>query len=95
MKNNDNPSPSRALAAQVLYAALSILKDCGGEAPGRELVAEVPHKVDLDGWAKEIYEKSGKIRWQSILHFFSIDALKAGFLVKKKGDPSPVSRTPG
>jgi restriction system protein len=85
MKNNDNPSRSRALAAQVLYAALSILKDRGGEAPGRELVAEVPHKVDLDGWAKEIYEKSGKIRWQSILHFFSIDALKAGFLVKKKG----------
>lgn len=85
MKNNDNPPRSRALAAQVLYAALSILKDRGGEAPGRELVAEVPHKVDLDGWAKETYEKSGKIRWQSILHFFSIDALKAGFLVKKKG----------
>ena len=42
-----NPSRSRALAAKVLHAALSILKDRGGEAPGRELVAEVPQKVDL------------------------------------------------
>lgn len=80
-----NTSRSRALAAKVLHATLSILKDRGGEAPGRELVAEVPHKVDLDEWAKESYEKSGNIRWQSMLHFFSIDALKAGFLVKKKG----------
>ena len=85
MAEAPNTSRSRALAAKVLHAALSILKDRGGEAPGRELVAGVPQKVDLDEWAKESYEKSGKIRWQSMLHFFSIDALKAGFLVKKKG----------
>ena len=36
-------------------------------------------------WAKAVYEKSGYVRWHSILHFFSIDCIKAGFLIKKKG----------
>jgi restriction system protein len=73
------------LAAKVIFAALQILKNKGGEAPGREVLAEVEKLVPLDDWARATYEKSGYVRWQSILHFFSIDCIKAGFLVKKKG----------
>lgn len=80
-----NLSRSHQLAAKVMYAALKILQEKGGEAPGREIIAEVEKRVDLDDWAKEVYEKSGYIRWQSMLHFFSIDCIKAGFLIKKKG----------
>lgn len=82
---SESLSRSRQLAAKVIFASLQILKEKGGEAPGREVVAEVEKRVQLDEWAKEVYEKSGYIRWQSILHFFSIDCIKAGFLVKKKG----------
>jgi restriction system protein len=78
-------SPSRELAARVIYAALQILKEEGGEAAGRDVIAEVEKRVPLDDWAKATYEKSGYVRWQSILHFFSIDCMKAGYLVKKKG----------
>jgi restriction system protein len=78
-------APSRDLAAKVIFAALQILKERGGQAPGREVVAEVEKRVDLDEWAKATYKKSGHIRWQSILHFFSIDCIKAGYLIKKKG----------
>ena len=78
-------SRSRELASRVIFAALQILKEKGGEAPGREVVAEVEKRVQLDDWAKAIYEKSGYVRWQSMLHFFSIDCIKAGYLVKKKG----------
>jgi len=78
-------SPSRSLAAKVIFAALQILKEKGGEAAGRDVIAEVEKRVSLDEWAKATYEKSGYIRWQSILHFFSIDCIKAGFLIKKKG----------
>ena len=78
-------SPSRQLASRVIFAALQILKEKGGEAPGREVVAEVEKRVQFDDWAKAIYEKSGYVRWQSILHFFSIDCIKAGYLIKKKG----------
>jgi len=78
-------SKSRALAAKVIYAAFQILKENGGELNGREVIEQVGEKIELDEWAKSKYEKSGYIRWQSILHFFSIDCIKAGFLVKKKG----------
>jgi restriction system protein len=78
-------SPSKKLGAKVIFAALQILKDRGGEAPGREVLAEVEKRVSLDDWAKATYEKSGYVRWHSMLHFFSIDCIKAGYLIKKKG----------
>ena len=78
-------SKSRALAVKVIYAALSILKEKGGELPGRVVIDEVGKRVELDDWAKARYEKTGYVRWESILHFFSVDCVKAGWLVKKKG----------
>ena len=78
-------SKSLALASKVIFAAFEVLKENGGELNGREVVSQVEKRVDLDDWAKTKYEKSGYIRWQSILHFYSIDCVKAGFLLKKKG----------
>ena len=78
-------SKSIALASKVIFAAFEILKENGGELNGREVINQVEQRVDLDEWAKTKYEKSGYIRWQSILHFYSIDCVKAGFLIKKKG----------
>lgn len=78
-------APTKKLAVKVIFAALQILKEKGGEATGREVLGEVARRVHLDEWACETYEKSGHIRWQSVLHFYSIDCIKAGFLVKKKG----------
>lgn len=81
----DKLGPSRELAAKVIFAALQILKEKGGQAPGRDIIAEIEKRVPLDEWARATYEKSGYVRWQSTLHFFSIDCIKAGYLVKKKG----------
>ncbi|SDX06927.1 Mrr restriction system protein [Nitrosomonas communis] len=78
-------SRSRELATKVIFAALQILSEKGGQAPGKEVVSEVEKRVNFDDWAKAIYEKSGYVRWQSILHFYSIDCIKAGYLVKKMG----------
>jgi len=78
-------SRSRALAAKLTHAALSILRDNGKEMAMRDLLDKVKASVSLDEWDKARYEKSGYVRWESILHFFSIDCVKAGYLVKKKG----------
>jgi restriction system protein len=77
--------PSRAWAAKLIHAALSILRDNGKEMPMRDLMAKVEKQVSLDAWAKERYERTAYVRWESILHFFSIDCVKAGYLIKKKG----------
>ncbi len=61
----DKLSRSRELAVKVIFAALQILNEKGGQAPGREVLSEVGKRVTLDDWAKATYEKSGYIRWQS------------------------------
>jgi restriction system protein len=78
-------APSRALGAKVLHGAMQVLRDNGGELHVKQLTEETERRIKLDDWAKNRYEKTGYVRWQSILHFFSIDAVKAGFLIKKKG----------
>jgi len=80
-----NPSRSRALGTKVLFAALIALKEAGGQLPSNEVMSKVEKMVDLDEWDREIYEKTGYIRWQSILHFYTIGCIKAGYLVKQKG----------
>ena len=56
-----------------------------GELASASLMDALSKRVSLDDWAKGILEKSGNIRWKSILHFYSIDLIKAGYLIKKKG----------
>lgn len=85
MKSNNALAPSKALAAKVIFAGLSILRENGKELPMRDLMAMIEKKVPLDKWAMERYEKSGYVRWRSIFHFFSIDCVKAGYVIKKRG----------
>jgi restriction system protein len=86
MANNGIQTKStRLLAARLVFAALKILKENGGEMRGKQVLEEVEKRVPLGEWEKERYEKTGYIRWRSVLHFFTIDLIKAGFLIKKKG----------
>jgi hypothetical protein len=48
MANEKKLSRSQALAAKILYAALSILRDSGKEMPMRDLMSRVEQEVDLD-----------------------------------------------
>ncbi len=85
MTNPKKVSPTRALAAKVIYAGMSILRDNGKELPVKDLMEKIEKTVSLDAWAKERYEKTGYVRWGSIFHFYSIDCVKAGWVIKKKG----------
>lgn len=51
----------------------------------KDLFGEVERRVDLLASDRQVYEKSGYVRWQSILHFYSVDCVKAGFLKKGGG----------
>lgn len=78
-------SRSKATAAKTMYAALNILKEAWWELPSREINEKVASRVDLTEWELARLEKTWYIRWESILHFFSIDFSKAWFLRKNKG----------
>ena len=82
---SSDTSPTRRVAAKVVHAAFEILRENGGEMRSRDVTRLVEERIELDNWAKERYETSGYIRWQTFLHFFTGDCVKAGFLVKKSG----------
>ena len=79
--------PARSLqsAMKTVFAAFQILKANGGEMLGRDVIAQIPSKISLTDWEKERYDKTGYIRWESILHFYTIDCMKAGYIQKDKG----------
>lgn len=81
----DVMSRSADLGSKLIYEALKILKENDGELSSSILMEYISQRINLDEWAKSSLEKTGNIRWQSILHFYSIDLTKAGYLIKKKG----------
>ncbi len=84
-KELENLSPSKTVAARTIYEALKILKEEGGQLPGREVIDKIRKRIEFTDWEKERYEKTGYVRWESIMHFYTVDCIKAGFLKKNKG----------
>lgn len=84
-KEFEKLSRSRQIAVRTVFEALKILKESGGQLPGKEVIEKIRERLTFNDWEKEIYEKTGYVRWESILHFFTIDCLKAGYLRKAKG----------
>lgn len=78
-------SASRKIAAKTLYEALKILKENGGSLRSAEVFEKLRTSLTFSDYEKERFESTGYIRWESILHFYSVDATKAGFLQKNKG----------
>lgn len=80
------PKPtSKARASVFIKAAMEALDEAGGSLPLRDIKKAVAGKVTLDDHDLARYEKTGYVRWESVLHFYSIDAVKAGFIRKSGG----------
>jgi restriction system protein len=82
---SDNLSPTKRVAAKTIYESFKILKKEGGELPVKDILNQIRENVEFTDWEKETYEKTGNVRWETILRFYSIDCIKAGFLRKHKG----------
>lgn len=72
------------LAKELEYQTLKALSENGGELARSQLMEILREKVPLDDWAKAVLEKTGYIRWEAILQFYSIDLVKAGFITKNR-----------
>ena len=84
-KELEKLAPSKQTAAKTLFATFNILKEAGGQLQGREIIDKMRSTLQFSDWEKEIYEKTGYVRWESIFHFYTVDCQKAGFLRKNKG----------
>lgn len=70
---------------EIMKAVLTELKIVGGEARLKDLLESVEPKLNLSDYEKEVYEKSGYVRWQTFVHFYSVDCVKAGYIQKSQG----------
>src|SRR4051794_20559818 len=84
MKEESKPK-SKERAAVFIKAAMEALDHLGGSLPLREVKAEVKKRVPLTSHDLSVYEKTGHVHWESILHFYSISCVKAGFIKKHGG----------
>lgn len=78
-------SRSKATASKTLYAVMQEMKRRGGSIPVKELYPFIESNVDLDVWEREPAGKNQYIRWTNNFQFYSIDYVKAGYIVKKNG----------
>jgi restriction system protein len=77
-------SASRIIAEKTIFATFQILKK-SGPTSGKEIIETIRKTVEFSEYETHIYEKTGYVRWESILHFFTIDCMKAGLLLKENG----------
>lgn len=81
----DKFSRTKACATKTLYAVMKEMSRRGGSMPAKDLYPFVNENVALNEWEKEPAGKMQYIRWTNSFQFYSIDYVKAGFLVKKNG----------
>jgi len=70
---------------EIMMGVLKELDLMGGEAKARDIIERAEQKLALTTYEKAPYEKSGYIRWVSIVHWYSIDCTKAGYIQKRGG----------
>lgn len=70
---------------EYLQTAFKIIIENGGSFPSREVMNEMEKRLSFSDYEKERYEKTGYIRWQSMMHFYSVDCNKADWLKKDNG----------
>jgi restriction system protein len=78
-------SRTKSCAAKTLYAVMQEMKRRGGSIPSKDIYPFIENNVELTEWEKEPAGKMKYIRWSNSFQFYSIDYVKAGFIVKNNG----------
>lgn len=77
-------SRSRQLATRLMYATLVLLDKNGGEMRISEIVEQLDKEMNFGEWER-FKLGNGNMRWVTTLYFYSIDLVKADFIVKNRG----------
>ena len=69
---------------EIVKAVLTELINVGGEARLGDLLSTIEPKLNLNEYELHQYA-SGFPRWRSLVHFYSINCVKAGYIIKSGG----------
>jgi restriction system protein len=78
-------APSKQTAAKTIFKCFELLKAAGGELSRKELLTQMTESIDFTDSENEPLKSNGQPRWLTVFLFYSIDANKAGYILKNKG----------
>lgn len=76
---------TKACGTKTVYAIMQELKRRGGSMKSSEVFPYLEENVEFTDWEKERAGKMQWVRWRATTQFYSIDFVKAGYIVKKNG----------
>jgi len=76
---------SKQTGAKTIFKSFEILRDAGGEMSRKELLSKMTAEIDFNDSEQEKLVSNGQPRWLTIFLFYTVDCLKAGYLIKNKG----------
>lgn len=86
MTTADTPRPtSKDRAAVYIKVAMAAIDEAGGSLPARAVRKAIAAQVDMTGHDLARSEKTGYIRWESVLSHYSRYCVEAGFIRKSGG----------
>lgn len=77
-------APTKQMAAKTLYETFKILKE-KGELTFGEITKFLEERLEFSDYEKYVFEKTGNVRWKANLSWYSVDAVKIGFIRKLNG----------
>jgi restriction system protein len=69
---------------EFVKTALQVLSENGGQLASRTVIQLAEPRLRLNEHEKESLP-SGVVRWENALHWYTVDAVKAGWLIKRNG----------
>jgi restriction system protein len=84
MKQDQDLARTKKSAMKTLHAAMGLLIKNNGEMQRKALIDQITRTVKFEPWEVERYQSNGQLKWLTIFVFYSINFIKAGWLVKKR-----------
>jgi restriction system protein len=75
---------SQERIGQIVQTAFRVLSENDDHLPSREIIRRCAERLNLTLYELEALP-SGIVRWENTLHWYTVDSVKAGWLVKRNG----------
>lgn len=77
-------SITRDRIGEMVHLAFQIINENDGQMASRDVTVEVAKRMTFTEYEKGL-NNSGHVRWENLLHWYTVDTVKAGWLRKKNG----------
>ena len=78
------PTITQERIGEFVKTAFQILAENDGRLPSRDVIRLAEPRLQLNDHEREQLP-SGVVRWQNALHWYTVDSVKAGWLIKRNG----------